>query len=173
MLKLNSFCAIALVIALWQGSSCGSSTNRNSTSNNNATANTSAPTANANMNLRSPTPPPSSQERTLATGVWGGVGVKMEATEDGATLEFDCAHGTIAGRLAVNENGKVLLKGHFVREHGGPIRQGEDRSGVPATYSGTTEGDTLTLTITLDDSKEEIGTYTLTRGKTGRIRKCL
>ena len=97
----------------------------------------------------------------------------MEATEDGATLEFDCAHGTISGRLVVGADGKVTLKGRYAREHGGPIRQGEDQSGQPATYSGTTDGKTLTLTITIDENKEEIGTFTLTNGKQGRVRKCL
>ena len=170
MFKSNTLCALALLIALWQGSSCGSSPNRNNIPNNNGASSTSTPTA--MMNSNSPTPPPQ-KERTLATGTWGGEHVNMEATEDGAKLEFDCAHGTISGRLVVSENGTVSLKGRYVREHGGPIRQDEDQSGQPATYTGTTDGKTLTLKITLDGSNEEVGTFTLTHGKTGRVRKCL
>jgi len=34
------------------------------------------------------------------------------------------------------------------------------------------KGDTLTLNVTVGDSKESVGTYTLTRGSEGRLMKC-
>lgn len=161
----NSVLAMVTVLVVWQGSSCGSATR---VSNN--TGNSNVSTLNTNVNSSTDQP---QKQRSLPTGLWGGEHVSMEVTEDGAELEFDCAHGTISGRLMVGENGKVSLKGRYAREHGGPIRQGEDQSGQPATYSGSADDKSLTLTITIDENKEEIGTFTLTHGKQGRVRKCL
>jgi len=169
MLNSSSICAVLVLIAVWQGSSCGSSTSKNSTLPN---SNINAPTANMNQNSTN-SGQSSQKERTLATGMWGGDHVNMEVTAAGATLDFDCAHGTIAGQLVVDENGKFSLRGRYVQEHGGPTRQDEDQSGQPATYSGTSDGKTLTLTIMIDGTNEVIATYKLTQGKMGRVRKCL
>jgi hypothetical protein len=155
----------ATMLVLWQGSSCGKS-NKVSTSTGNV--NVSTPTTNVNSSTEQP-----QKQRKLAMGIWGGEHVSMEVTEEGAKLEFDCAHGSIDGQLAFDENGKVTLKGRFKKERGGPIRQGEDQSGEPATFTGTTDGKTLELKITLDGNNEDMGTFTLTHGKQGRVRKCL
>jgi hypothetical protein len=106
-------------------------------------------------------------------GQWGAQGVSMEVAGSGATLNFDCAHGSISEAIVPDGNGKFVVKGFFAREHPGPIREGEDSSGQPATYTGAVDGQTLTLTITLTGTNEAIGTFTLTHGKMGRIRKCL
>jgi hypothetical protein len=169
MFKVSPICAVVVVAAIWQGSSCGSSTSKNTAS---ANGNVNMATANMNANMTN-SGQPSQKERTLATGTWGGDHLNLESTADGATLEFDCGHGTIAGRLVVDENGRFSMKGRYVREHGGPTRQGEDQSGEPATYSGTSDGKTMTLTVTIDGTNEVIGTFTLTHGKMGRVRKCL
>jgi len=105
-------------------------------------------------------------------GQWGGEGIAMDVSDDGATVEFDCAHGKITEKLAANSNGKFVAKGLFARESFGPTRQDDDLNGKPAIYSGTINDQTMTLTIKLDGSNETIGTYTLTKGKSGRIRKC-
>ena len=96
----------------------------------------------------------------------------MEVTDSGATLDFDCASGTITEVIAPDNSGKFSAKGLFVRHHPGPTREGEDTEGQPAIYAGVLEGENLTLTITLARSKEKIGTYTLTHGKMGRITRC-
>jgi hypothetical protein len=75
--------------------------------------------------------------------------------------------------MVVNREGKFEAKGFFVREKGGPVRAGEDEKREPAIYTGTMDGKTLTLTVKLVDSEEVIGTFNLTHGQTGRIRKCL
>jgi hypothetical protein len=55
-------------------------------------------------------------------------------------------------------------------ERGGPVREDEEPRRVPATYTGTIKGDTMTLTLKLSDSDEE--TFTLARGKRGELVKC-
>ena len=42
-----------------------------------------------------------------------------------------------------------------------------------ARYTGRVDGKTLTLTVTLADTGRVVGTFTLTRGSSGRLFKCL
>ena len=105
-------------------------------------------------------------------GTWGGLHISIEVTASGAEINYDCAHGSITEAIAPDREGKFVVKGVHVTEHPGPIREGEDNS-QPATYSGSIEGETMTLTVTLAGTGEAVDTFTLTRGKAGRVRKCL
>lgn len=113
------------------------------------------------------------QEGRMIKGTWGGNHISMEVTEEGAQVEFDCAHGTVSEPLRVDSQGKFRAKGTHFRESGGPQRVGGDDKGVPVIYSGTTDGKTATFTITNSDTDEVIGTFSLTLGKGSRIHKCL
>ena len=116
-------------------------------------------------------PSTASQSRDLR-GMWGGEHIAMEITDAGATIEYDCAHGSITEKIAPDSDGKFAAKGIHKRERGGPTRQGEDE-GQPAKYRGTIKDQTMTLTVELTENNESAGTFTLTQGKTGRIRKCM
>jgi hypothetical protein len=115
---------------------------------------------------------PAPADRHVQAGTWGGDHIGLEVSATGATVEYDCAHGTIDGALALDGQGRFEARGSHVAERGGPVREGDAQRGVPARYRGTVSGDTMTLTVTLDGG-EEVGTFTLTRGRTPRIRKCL
>lgn len=117
-----------------------------------------------------PRPPP---QTAVPLGIWGGEHVSLLVTERGGSLEYDCAHGKIDQALVADGAGRFDLRGTHTREHGGPIREDEEADTHPARYSGTTDGRTMTLTVTLLDSGEEVGTFKLTRGQAGRILKCL
>jgi hypothetical protein len=108
----------------------------------------------------------------VPAGTWGGDHVGLEVTGDGAQLELDCARGTLRGPLRLDERGRFEVYGTYVLERGGPEREGEG-DGRPARYSGTCDGETLTLTVTIDNPRETLGPYRLTRGKTPRLTKCL
>jgi hypothetical protein len=146
--------ALPFAFVLWQGSSCRSS---NANANTNLSMNANASTASQSRDLR---------------GTWGGEHIAMEVSDAGATIEYDCAHGRITEKIVPAGDGKFEAKGVFVRERGGPQRQGEDNE-EPATYVGSIKDDTMTLTTKLAQTNESVGTFTLTQGKTGRIRKCL
>jgi hypothetical protein len=75
--------------------------------------------------------------------------------------------------MVLDQEGKFQAKGFYVREKGGPVRSDENEQRQAATFMGKVEGDTLTLRIQLEGEKTDFGTFTLTRGKSGRIRKCL
>ena len=107
------------------------------------------------------------------TGSWGGQGIVMEIGADGIALTFDCAHGTITDELKIDKDKRFEVPGSFTRERGGPIRENETPEPSAAIYSGVVDGDTLTLTVTLTKNKEDMGTFSLMRGKTGRLRRCM
>ena len=108
----------------------------------------------------------------LAAGIWGGPHVRLDVREGGAEIEYDCAHGTLAAPLVPDAAGRFEVGGTHVREGPGPIRLNVPRVARPARYAGTVTGDRMTLTVTLTDRGEDFGSFTLTRGSEGRLRKC-
>ena len=115
--------------------------------------------------------PPKQTSTRVATGVWGGEHVRLQVTDDGATIEYDCAHGTLAQPLALDAQGRFSVAGTHTRE-GGPIRVNAAPAGQPARYTGSVQGRTMTLTATLTDKEQPVGTFTLTQGSEGRLWKC-
>jgi hypothetical protein len=103
---------------------------------------------------------------------WGGEHVRIEFDDGEGRVVFDCAHGTISDPLKTDSEGRFALNGTYVREGPGPIRRNVPRVSQAASYSGTIKGDEMSLTVTLKSSSQEIGTFTLTRGSEGLIRKC-
>lgn len=112
-------------------------------------------------------------KKRVEPGTWGGPRVRLEVGEKGdASVEFDCAHGTIE-KLAPDGGGEFSARGLFVRERGGPVRAEGGEEGEPARYSGKVTGKTMTLRVVLEGSGEEVGSYTLTHGRGTRLTKCL
>jgi hypothetical protein len=149
---------------LLQGSSCKSSTQPS------ASPTPTAPGASL------PAPPSASSPaslRELPAGTWGGQHISMEVTDLGAVLNFDCAHGSINKRIAFDSEQKFSVKGSYVQEHGAAMRQDETAEGQTVTYEGVVDGESMTLKVILEETKEVIGTFTLTRGNVGRVKKCL
>ena len=110
---------------------------------------------------------------SVATGTWGGDHIAMEATDKGAQVEFDCAHGSIDEPLTLDDDGRFDAKGLYAAESPGPQREDQNRQGRPARYTGRVQGRTMTLTISLAESGETVGPFTLTRDRTSKITKCL
>ena len=117
-----------------------------------------------------PASPQGSADGKVATGVWGGMHVEMNVQDQGATLEFDCARGTVPGPLTVNGKGEFRVRGSFFPEHGGPTRR-EENEGTPAIYSGTVTGDNMSLKLEISGQPEG-RSFELKRGQNGRLMKC-
>jgi hypothetical protein len=109
----------------------------------------------------------------IRRGVWGGLHIRMEVAAGSASIDYDCANGLINGPLTVDRNGNFNLRGTHTREHGGPIREDAKPDSHPALYAGSIKGDTITLSVKLTDTDEDVGTFTLKRGNVGRVLKCL
>lgn len=103
---------------------------------------------------------------------WGGEHIRISFTDGESRVEFDCAHGTITGPLKTDSEGRFELDGTYVREGPGPVRLNAPRVSQPARYSGTVKGDEMSLSVTLKNASQDLGTFTLTRGSEGLIRKC-
>src|ERR1039457_6300078 len=65
---------------------------------------------------------PQGQDASASPDVWGGRDISMEVTPQGATLEFDCAHGNVLEPIEANAKGEFTARGTYTPEHGGPIR---------------------------------------------------
>lgn len=105
-------------------------------------------------------------------GDWGGEHIGLSVAERGATVEYDCANGTIDEPLVAVE-GRFTALGTHIREHGGPIREGETADKHPARYEGRIDGGTMTLEVVLTDSGEKVGAFKLVRGQSPHVFKCL
>ena len=158
MIKLSAmpsaFVLPLVFVMFWQGGSC----REKKMNNNKPQANASS--ASKEMGRRAP------------VGSWGGLHIRLELTESGAEIEYDCAHGTMDGPLVLGSDGRFNLTGTHFKEHSGPIRLNEPPNDHPARYTGRVEGQTMTLQVTLTDTQEDAGTFTLTHGVAGRVWKC-
>jgi hypothetical protein len=112
-------------------------------------------TTNANQNL---------------SGLWGGLHVTLEISNDNARLEFDCASGSIKDPFLLDSSGHFDVVGSYDRQGPGPTRQGA-KTESDARYSGTINGDTMKLSVQLPGSSENLE-YSLTRGHPGKVTKC-
>jgi hypothetical protein len=110
--------------------------------------------------------------RRLSNGTWGGKHIQFEVSDGAVNIEYDCAHGSIAGPLTFDGQGRFSWRGTYTAERGGPIRLGRKIEDQAATYSGSLTGDTMTLTVRLENSGIEPQTFTLTRNSVGRVWKC-
>jgi hypothetical protein len=121
---------------------------------------------------------PDAPARELPTGAWGGTSIAMTVEASGAKVEFDCAHGAISGRLALDADGRFELPGSFARERPGPVRLGPNgeavgEKGVPATWSGRLQDGVLRLTLRVEGGERDLGPFELQLGRTPRLHKCL
>jgi hypothetical protein len=121
--------------------------------------------------LVSMTPANAQYGERVPRGVWGGLHINMVVGARSALIEYDCARGTIDGRLGFDKQGKFEWRGTFTPERGGPIRADDESRGQPATYSGEIKGNTMTLTMKVSGS-DETETFTLVKGKAGELFKC-
>jgi hypothetical protein len=106
----------------------------------------------------------------IPTGAWGGDHISLEVGAKSATIEYDCAHGTIEGPLVTDANGHFNLRGTHTPERGGPIRADEKQQSHPATYVGSIAGNKMTLTLRLEGADDEV--FTLEKGKEANLFKC-
>jgi hypothetical protein len=108
----------------------------------------------------------------LLPGVWGGEHIRFEVTEDGANVEYDCAHGTVEGRIVVDTRGRFSVYGMHYEEHGGPSRPGDEANGYRVRLSGRVGGSLLKLTVTRAGTRRVVGTFDLARDREPMLVKC-
>jgi hypothetical protein len=115
--------------------------------------------------------PPLARRHQVPPGPWGGEHVRMIVNSSGAVLEYDCATGRIDRPLILDAKGGFNAQGSYVPEHGGP-RRDDDAGATGARYVGRVRGETMRLTVTLEQTKTPVGVFTLTRGGDPLLTKC-
>ena len=113
------------------------------------------------------------RKKGLLVGLWGGEHISMQVTERRTTVEYDCAHGTIDQRIALDRRGRFDVSGIQVAEHGGPVRRNEQPAGYPVRFVGQVNGKRMKLSVTNSATKTLIGDFTLVYGDEPKLRKCM
>ena len=110
---------------------------------------------------------------SVSAGTWGGQHLGLVVTPAGATLEFDCAHGSISGPILLDSAGRFDVAGVNIQEHGGPIRQGEIVPSVAVHYFGTVSGSSMDLSFRAVADSLSGGPFHLALGRPPQVFKCL
>src|SRR5215468_5458811 len=81
--------------------------------NSGAQSNSVSPSTTVNSNQSQPLSTTSSTQksRALPNGIWGGQGISLEINDSGADINYDCAHGSISGKIVPDGDGKFVAKG--------------------------------------------------------------
>jgi hypothetical protein len=113
-----------------------------------------------------------SNSQVIQTGTWGGEHIGMIVSDSSATLDYDCAHGSIDEPIKVDDNGMFSVIGVHIFEKGGPIRLGEIPDKHPAVYKGSIKEKEMTLIVKLTDTDAVFDTFYLALGAEPIIYKC-
>jgi hypothetical protein len=79
----------------------------------------------------------------------------------------------ISEPIRPDATGRFAVSGEHYPGHGGAVRIDEELVKRPARYVGSVRGDTMSLKVTLTDSNEVVGTFTLVLGRSPYVFKCL
>jgi hypothetical protein len=119
----------------------------------------------------------------MSAGIWGGPGILLSISSEGATIEYDCGQGTIE-RLEVDGAGRFHAQGTYEEEKGPSVVVSavrEDGATSPAAkntprksvhYEGAVTGAEMTLTAILQETGQPLGSFRLRRGEPPRLHKC-
>jgi hypothetical protein len=109
-------------------------------------------------------------ERVLP-GKWGGEHARLEVSDAGGRVEFDCAHGSLDAPLDVDTAGRFSVPGTFVLE-GGPERIDQPRPARVVRYAGRVDGSRMELEL-LSETGERLESFSLEFGRAALLFKCL
>ena len=116
---------------------------------------------------------PAAPAKAVPNGVWGGEHIRMEVSDSGADIEFDCARGSISQPLQLDDKGRFKVQGIYMAETPAPaaVDGGLPASGVKATYTGTLSGSSLRLEVYIE-GQDRPRTFDLVQGDQGQLAKC-
>jgi hypothetical protein len=117
--------------------------------------------------------PASPAREVVANGVWGGEHIRIDVSDSGADIEFDCARGIISQPLALDAQGRFKFQGTYKPETPAPASAdgGSANSGVTATYTGVLTGSSLRIEVSIE-GQDTPRTFDLVQGDQGHLAKC-
>ena len=109
----------------------------------------------------------------VPAGVWGGEGIQLTVTTDGAAVDYGCDSGIVSERLLSDPSGRFSALGTHAFGRGGPREPGDPpRKSHRARYDGRWNGDTLQLTVFLPDLDRKVGDFTVELGRRAALERC-
>jgi hypothetical protein len=105
-------------------------------------------------------------------GIWSGKHITLEISESNATVDYDCAKGSIGKKILLDKNNRFNIVGEYAEEHGGPVRIDEQPETVKVVYSAQIVGKKMSLTVKRTDNNKLIGKFTLYFGREPYLVKC-
>ena len=143
---------------------------------------------NSDYRLESPSNVPAAienmtkQQKYLAIGQWGAMGISFDVSANSVGIEFNNAHANIGRRPKLNKKGEFDVIGLYNSEGppaiyiqpvrpDQPLVNSDNKPGQEARFRGKVSGKKMSLTISVAKTGETLGTYTLEFGKSGTILK--
>jgi hypothetical protein len=84
----------------------------------------------------------------LPLGTWGGDSAAMIVSDTAMHIHVACTYGDVSGRIALDASGGFSAQGSYMlRAY--PITVGPS---VPATFVGKLDGNSATVTVTVNDT---------------------
>jgi len=115
---------------------------------------------------------PRAQE-PLPTGTWGGKGMQLTVTQNGAGIDYGCDSGMIDGKLQTDSHGKFSARGTHVFGRGGPRGPGDSSAkSHEARYEGVRNGDKLEITVLLPELNRNLGKFAVELGQRATLERC-
>jgi hypothetical protein len=105
-------------------------------------------------------------------GTWGGRGIVFVVEKNSATIQLDCGSATISSRVRTGKDQKFTATGLYTRRAFGPVLRDALPRPQRARFEGQVTGKKMRLKVTLVDSGDVIGDFTLERGKQGQLTRC-
>jgi hypothetical protein len=103
------------------------------------------------------------------TGAWGADGATMSVAAGKAQIEFGCGFATIDS-FHFTDATSFTASGSHIAGSGVMFPPDQQPKPVPATFTGTLKGDTLTIQMTVDTEKSKV---VFTKGREVNLIRCL
>ena len=108
----------------------------------------------------------------LPLGNWGGEGAGLIVSDTAMHLHIGCTFGDASGRIAINSSGQFDVAGSYMLR-AFPIAVGPT---VPARFTGRLDGNTVTVTATIDDTVQKktvvMGPVKVVFGQEAKLGPC-
>src|SRR5262249_15313325 len=111
------------------------------------------------------------QSAPVKAGQWAGQHIVMTVASDSTEIEFDCGHANVPGAIETDRYCAFTTSGTFLQERPGPTTP-DGPARRPMRLAGTVKGNDMQVSIVLTDSNDDLGSFTLTFGASGRLVKC-
>lgn len=105
---------------------------------------------------------------TEVSGTWGGENAGLIATDTSAHVHIGCTLGDTKGKIIADLDGHFSINGTY-NVDAFPVDRGILH---PAQFSGTITGKSMSITVILTDTGQQLGPVTLTLGKEPKMGPC-